>query len=1043
MDTFDTLPATVLDMQRTRLMQISLPLSGGLSNGLLVHSMTGTEAISKGFEFRITVLSTDAHLPLKGMIGQPIVIDILQDDDTRRYLNGYIMQCRHTGADGGFAFYELVMRPWLSFLDYRRDTYIFQNMSVVDIVEEIFSDYKELANFEWRLERNYPQFTYRTQYQESDFNFVSRQLEEWGLHYFFEHHADGHKLVISDSSYHSKPLPDHDTLRYHRENQTEKHDTVTRFSEARLLQPASVAFSSFDFKQPSSQLQGTTQTLLQQGVAPLLEVYEYTGAYAFKNAETGDDYAKLRIEEFEARAKHWEGQSNCRSMVTGAYFELLDHYEYQEAEKTDRQFVVLELRHEAKNNYLPIKEKGRESADDSIAVYSNEFVVARRTVPYRPGRGFNSERPSVPGPQTATVVGPAGEEIYCDEHGRVKVQFHWDRAGTRDEKSSCWMRISNPWAGSGFGGIQLPRIGQEVIVDFLNGDPDQPVITGRFYNADNMAPWGLPANKTQSGFYSRSVGGGYNNANAIRFEDKSGQEQLWLHAEKDQLTEVENDEDKWVGNDRRKTIDGHETTIVHKNRTETVDLDETITIHKNRKEQVDLSETISIGTNRTESVALNELINIGVNRTEQVGKNEGITIGSNRTKTVMGNEKDKVGKNWSVKVGKNKTETIGVMSMQNVGMMRMENVGMMYNLNVGGMMMTNVIANRTDNVGAKHSHTVGKNFDLTVGTGTTSAPPDGAVTNVQEKKAEEKEKEKNPGSMIQMDGESIVLKVGKSIMKLDKEGNIFMTGNNINITALATDVTINGTKVWINPKGGKPGIEPDKPKSDSGGGGGGAPAGGADGGGFMSGIGDKLSGLSGLADKMGGLMSIAQKGMQAVQMLAPLLKKGGGGDGGGPGPAPAASSSLSPSSGGGGGSSPSSASPGDKALRKPLPVDAAKPLAKPAIASAVPDAVVDSVTDIAGAVDTIENAATLKVDDAITDTIKDAGENIIASEMAEKIPEGVSNALENPQDLAAPFIETAITHKVIDEVVRKPVGMGGLGDAGGLQLGKGKLGTPE
>jgi type VI secretion system secreted protein VgrG len=1029
MDTFDALPATVLDMQRNRLMQISLPLSGGLSNGLLVHSLTGTEAVSKEFEFRITVLSTDAHLPLKGLIGQPIVIDVLQDDETRRYLHGYVMQCRHTRADGGLAFYELVMRPWLSFLDYRRDTYIFQNMSVVDIVEEIFSDYKELADFEWRLERNYPQFTYRTQYQESDLNFVSRQLEEWGLHYFFEHRADGHKLIISDSSYHAKPLPDHDALRFHRENQTEKLDSISRFSEARSLQPASVAFSSFDFKQPSSPLLGTTQTLLQQGVAPLLEVYEYSGAYTFKNAESGDDYAKLRIEEFEARAKHWEGQSNCRSMVTGAYFELLNHYEYEEAEKIDRQFVVIELRHEAKNNYLPIKEAGDESKDDSIAVYKNEFVVTRRTVPYRPGRGFNSQRPSVPGPQTATVVGPAGEEIYCDEHGRVKVQFHWDRAGTRDEKSSCWMRISNPWAGSGFGGIQLPRIGQEVIVDFLNGDPDQPVITGRFYNAENMAPWGLPANKTQSGFYSRSVGGGYNNANAIRFEDKSGQEQLWLHAEKDQLTEVENDEDKWVGNDRRKTIDGHETTIVHKNRTETVDLDEKINIHKNRQEQVDLSETITIGTDRTESVGLNEVINVGVNRTRVVGSNENVTIGKNLSKNVMSNEKAKVGKNLSVKVGKNKTETIGVMSMQNVGMMRMENVGMMYNLNVGGMMMTNVIANRTDNVGAKHSNTVGKNFELTVGKGTKgkSAQPDGAE-NIQEKSDEEKEKEKNPGSMIEMDGESIVFKVGKSIMKLDKEGNIYMTGNNINITALDTDVTINGTKVWINPKGGKPGIEPDKPKSDA--------AGGA-GGGMLSGLGDKLSGLSGLADKVGGLMGIAQKGMQAVQMLAPLLKKDkGGGDGGGAAPAAPkpASGGASPSSGS------SSAAPADRTkvgVEKPhmkpaAVIDDQKPIAKPAIDVASVTEIKDQVTDISkeGIDGVIANAAK-----AIPNTAID--------QALEKIPEGVASALENPQDLAVPFIETAITNKVIDEVIKKPGGMGGLGDAGGLQLGKGKLGTPE
>ena len=209
---------------------------------------------------------------------------------------------------------------------------------------------------------------------------------------------------------------------------------------------------------------------------------------------------------------------------------------------------------------IVVDQTAYESAGQAAgAGFSCRFTALESSVPYRSAR--KSPKPVVQGPQTAVVVGPAGDEIFTDKYGRVKVQFHWDRYGKKNEKSSCWVRVSSPWAGKSFGFVQVPRIGQEVVVDFLEGDPDQPLITGRVYNAQNMPPWELPANMRQSGVLSRSSkGGAYGNANALRFEDKKGEEQLWLHAEKDQLTEVENDEDKWVGRDRRKTIDREETT---------------------------------------------------------------------------------------------------------------------------------------------------------------------------------------------------------------------------------------------------------------------------------------------------------------------------------------------------------------------------------------------------------------------------------------------------------------------------------------------------
>jgi type VI secretion system secreted protein VgrG len=281
------------------------------------------------------------------------------------------------------------------------------------------------------------------------------------------------------------------------------------------------------------------------------------------------------------------------------------------------------------------------------------------------------------------VTGPAGEEIYTDEYGRVKVQFHWDRYGLRDENSSCWIRVSQTWAGANYGSMHIPRIGQEVIVDFLNGDPDYPIITGRVYNAMQTVPWDLPANKTMSGIKTHSSKGGASgdglkngpgDANVLRFEDKAGQEQLWLHAQKDQLTEVEHDEDKWVGNDRRKTVDGHETNVIHKNRTETVDWNETITVHKNRTETVDWNETL--------------------------------TVHKNRDKTIDKNETDVIKKKWDITVGQIRMEKVGLLSTFNVGLVHSENVGLLHSSIVGGKRIEVSGVDKTEVVNGPRTTTV-------------------------------------------------------------------------------------------------------------------------------------------------------------------------------------------------------------------------------------------------------------------------------------------------------------------------------------------------
>jgi type VI secretion system secreted protein VgrG len=353
------------------------------------------------------------------------------------------------------------------------------------------------------------------------------------------------------------------------------------------------------------------------------------------------------------------------------------------------------------------------------AHYTNSFTCMPYDVPYRPQR--LTPKPIVQGPQTATVVGKAGEEIWTDKFGRVKVQFHWDREGRRDENSSCWIRVSHPWAGKGWGAVSIPRMGQEVIVDFLEGDPDQPIITGRVYNAEQMPPYGLPANQTQSGVKSRSSKEGTpDNFNEIRFEDKKGEEQLFIHAEKNQDIEVENDETHWVGRDRRKTIDQDETTEVKRDRTETVGRNESITIGDNRTEKVGKDESITIGDNRTEKVGKDESITIGDNRTEKVGKDESITIGDNRT--------ENVGKNESITIGDNRTEKVGKDESITIGDNRTENVGKDETVSVGNNRSHRIGDNDALSVGKVLSITAGDQITIKTGSASIIMKKDGTIT---------------------------------------------------------------------------------------------------------------------------------------------------------------------------------------------------------------------------------------------------------------------------------------------------------------------------
>ncbi len=666
--------------QAKRLLRLSFPRDDGPQGVLMVaNRLSARESLGRDFEFRVQVLADSPDIALKDVIGRMVTITQQREDGSLRYYNGYVFDFARTRDDAGFSYYDMTLLPWLAFLRYRQDNYLFHGKTVAQQTEEVFADY-EVRDWEAVGLTADAAMTDASQFGESDYNYLHRRWEALGWTYWYEHREEGHTLKLCGDTTGAEAIeggsPD---VSWQGKGISEPG--VRAFAPMRSVVPTHYAASSFDFKNPRP-VTADVPTLNEQGEVPAMEVYEYTGTYGFKNSQAGDEFVRLRMQEIEAQGKHFEGSGDDDRLAPGRWFRIGDPGSALSRgagggeQDSDNEFLVVEARHVASNNY-ELNEGGK-------ATYHNEVVCLRRKIPWRPGRGRNSSEPKIYGLQTAIVVGPAGEEIHTDEYGRVRVQFHWDRVGKYDDKSSAWVRVASIWAGSNFGFVSTPRIGQEVLIQFLEGNPDRPLVVGRVYNQQNMPPWDLPANKTQSGILTRSSqGGDYDNANALRFEDKKGAEQVWLHAERNQDIEVENDETHWVGHDRSKTIDNDETVHVKHNRTETVDNDETITVHNNRTERVDVNETISIGQNRS----------------EDVGQNETVSIGNNR----------------SVTVGGNKTETVALAKAETIGLAKALTTGLAYQVSVGAAMNTTVALSQSQQVGMSKHTLVGKKYTIRAG----------------------------------------------------------------------------------------------------------------------------------------------------------------------------------------------------------------------------------------------------------------------------------------------------------------------------------------
>ena len=644
--------SSFLQLQNNRLFTIDASPEG-LSQLVLVD-FQGTEGLSQLFDIHLRLASQDANIELKQMIGQPVTITLQLTgalaSSEQRYFHGYVTNFAHLDTDGGLATYSATVRPWLWMLSRRQDIRIFQEQTVQAILSKVFQEYGALAEYDFRLSKATSNRSYCTQYRETDLNFALRLMEEEGLFFYFEHSKTGHKLIVTDSSTNAKPIDGTSALIPYSQGDTlDDVDVITSFQSRRELTPGSVALKGADYKVPGARRFQSSKTGVDQGKVPSYEIYDYVGPQGFPDSDRGQELASFRAEALAANSKIFSGASTSRRLMPLRYFQLEDHYDHNDTKPEDRQFVILTVTHSGQNNY---------QAGKGSASYGCSFTCIRKKIPYRPS--LTVARPTIPGPQTAVVVGSKGEEIYTDSLGRVKVQFHWDRLGEKDNRSSCWVRVGQQWAGRGFGMIQIPRIGEEVVVLFLDGNPDRPLIISRVYNAQNMPPWGLPANATQSGILTRSSKGATSaNANAIRFEDRMGQEEVWIHAEKDQRIEVENNESHTVGNDRTKTIDHDETVQVNNDRTETVGNNETITIGVNRTESVGSNETLTVGGNRNETIEGMQNLVVALTSTETVGLAKTLTVGGAYAVTVAGAVNTAAGLASAEQVGLSKSTMVG------------------------------------------------------------------------------------------------------------------------------------------------------------------------------------------------------------------------------------------------------------------------------------------------------------------------------------------------------------------------------------------------
>lgn len=753
--------------------------------------LVGRDEISRCFAYTAGFVSNNPEIdPLK-MLGGDVSIE--GESDPKRWFSGLVSEFRLTRIEDRLAYYEAVVRPWLWFLGNTTDCRIFQNMSVVEIVEKIFSKYST-AKFEKRLQGSYPPREYCVQYDETDLDFVQRLLEHEGILYFFEHDEGKHTLVLADAMNKLKPAPGYEKIPYNFGGQASRRDVeyITEWIPGSSVRPGAYAHTDYDFTKPGADLMAKSAQPFGHKLAAG-ENYRQPGAHL--EVGRGDSLAAIRREEIQAVHQRIAAVGTVRGLYSGCTFKL----ENFPREDQNQEYLVVSA------EYRLFDPGYRSHIDVESENFKVILGVAPTALPYRPPR--ITPRPIMRGPQTATVVGPSGEEIFTDKYARVKVQFHWDRLGKKDQNSSCFVRVSQTWAGSGWGFIQIPRIGQEVIIDFIEGDPDQPIITGRVYNASQMPPYGLPGSATQSGWKSDSSkgGGGYNE---LMFEDKAGSELVNFQAQKDHHLLIKNDRNKTVQHDQSDRIDHDAKHSVGHNLDEDVGNNKTVKVGVDQKTNIGSNDTETVGANRSLTVMANETIHVVSNSTENIDANHSQTVGLIQTITVGAARIDSVGAAETRTVGAVQTNTIGATRSVTVGAAQSHDIGASDSWNIGASQSVQIAADQGVKIGGAQNSEIAKTWIVKVGEDNSTQ-----VSGAHELKIGKK-------SLIQVGEDSgisvgktltleakdeIQLKCGDAIITMKKNGEIVIKGKDVSINAsgkinakASGDMSLKGSKITQN-----------------------------------------------------------------------------------------------------------------------------------------------------------------------------------------------------------------------------------------------------
>ncbi|MCI0704283.1 MAG: type VI secretion system tip protein VgrG [Planctomycetia bacterium] len=637
--------------QNRRQITFSSPLG---ADAFVCTGFRGRERLSAPFEFTLDLVSENTSVAAADLVGNAVSWTVNLPEDSPRQFHGFVRKLvAGPQLDYGRRSYQVEVVPWLWFLTRTTDCRIFQNLSIDAIITDTFDRFG-LTDYRLSLNGTYATREYCVQYRETAFAFVSRLMEEYGIFYFFEFADDKHTLVLADAASAYFDCAPHSSVEYRPDEP--RAEAVSSWDRAFEFRSGKLTHTDYNFKTPSTNLLKNTQTTVSLPAISKFDLFDYPGGYPI--AADGQSLAKSRMEEVEVDYDTAVGTSGCSSFTPGGKFTLENHPFDNGA------YVLFEVEHSARESWIA-------GAAGASASYSNNFRVAPSAVPFRPARV--TPRPNVAGAQTAVVVGPSGEEIHTDEYGRVKVQFFWDRVGTKNENSSCWIRVSEMWAGKQWGMIFTPRIGQEVVVEFLEGDPDRPLITGRVYNAEQMPPYALPTNMTQSGLKTRSTKeGGEQDFNELRFEDKKGKEDIYFHAQKDFHRVVENDDDLKVGHDQFIEIKNNRTltvkegyekitiekgdrertvskgndalTVTEGKRTITVKADYTVTVQEGNR-----SITVSKGNDTLAVSKGNRVVNVDTGNDELT-----VAQGNIASKATAGEMVFEAGTSITLKVGSNK-----------------------------------------------------------------------------------------------------------------------------------------------------------------------------------------------------------------------------------------------------------------------------------------------------------------------------------------------------------------------------------------------------